>query len=314
MGLMLPFGLLDFQPARLLWFGVQVGLLLLCTAALWRLYGGPEDRLLLAWLLCFSFFPTLQFISLGQVGILILAGVVGFVLLEKDHPFWAGIVMGLTLVKPQLPALFWVALGLWCLERRRWSVLLGAAGMLGAMTLTAWVCNPHVFADYRALWATSAEASLQTGLGPRSPRRWFPATAGSLLRLLLGEEHFWLNFLFPCLGLIWVVWYYLRHHRDWSWAEQLPVLMLACFLTTAYGWAYDAVILLPALLQGAIWALARPLGVRLLALAVYLVLAGLAIGLNVLRYDEIVFVWIAPALLVGYLLLRPRGEGHPACS
>lgn len=299
MGLILPFGLLDFQPARLLWLLIQIGLMAFCAGALWRLQGGPEERLSLAWLLCFSFFPTLQLLGLGQVSVLILTGVVGFVLLEKEQPFGAGVVAALTLVKPQLPALFWVAVGLWCLERRRWQILLGAGSMFLVMTLTAWICNPRVFADYRTMWAANPAA------------RWFPPTPGSFMRLLLGPDQFWLNFVFPCLGLVWVVWYYLSRRRDWNWAAQLPPLMLACFLTTAYGWAYDQVILLPALLQGAIWALERSPGVRILALTVYLALTGLAVWMNVAQYDELWFFWIAPALLAGYLLLKPRGESRP---
>jgi len=302
LALMLPFGTLDFQPARLLWLLIQVGLLVFSAGALWRLYGGSEDRHILAWLLCFSYFPTLQMLGLGQVSVLILAGVLGFVLLEKECPLGAGMAAALTLVKPQLPALFWVVLGLWCLEHRRWFVILGAAGTLLGLTLIAWLCNPHVFADYRDLWASNPAA------------RWLPPTPGSLLRLWLGKEQVWLNFVFPLLGLLWVLWYYWSRRRDWSWADQFPVLMLACYLTTAYGWAYDQVILLPALLQGAVWTLARPLGVRLLALAVYLALTGLAVWMNVAHCDELLFFWTAPALLVGYLLLMPRGERRPSCS
>jgi hypothetical protein len=302
LGLLFPLGLLDFVPARLLWLVVQVGLLLFCTDRLWQLYGGRPERRVVAWLLCLGFFPTLQLLSLGQFSVLILAGLVGFLLLQEKHPVWAGAALALTLTKPHLAIVFWVAFGLWCWHRRRWAILLGTAGAVAGATLVAWLCNPNVIGQYVAMWGRNPTTS------------WIPPTPGSLLRFLLGAEHVWLMFLFPALGMTWAAWYYVRHRHRWDWAERLPVLLLACFLTAAYGWAYDQVILLPVVVQGAIAVLRRPMATAGVALAVYLGLSGLAVTMNVCRCEEYLFFWIAPALLIGYLLLRPHAPLAPRHS
>jgi hypothetical protein len=298
LGLLLPLGLLDFTRARLLWMSVQIALLLGCSAALWRRYGGPPGQRVVAWALCLSFFPTLQLLALGQMTVLTLAGAVGFAFWHKKHPLWAGAAAGLTLFKPHLAVVVWAPLGLWCLHRRRWPVLAGAAGTTLALAGLAWACNPHVFGQYAALWGHNPTAG------------WIPPTPGSLLRFLLGPDHFWLAFVFPALGVAWAAARWWRRRDRWDWAEELPALLLGCFLTAAYGWAYDLVILLPALLAGA--ARARPGPAAAGALAVYVALDALAVAMNVARCEEYLFFWIAPAVLAGWALLRRAGAAGSA--
>jgi hypothetical protein len=300
LGLFLPLGLLDFARARLLWMAVQVILLLACVEGLWRLYGGTPQRRALAWVLCFTFFPTLQLLALGQVTILTLAGAVGYALWQKDRPWQAGIAAGLTVMKPHLVLVLWVPLLLDSLRQRRWQVLAGAAGIVGILTAAAWICNPRVLEQYLAMWGQNPTTS------------WIPPTPGSLLRLLLGPEKFWLAFVFPALGMVWAAVRWWRHRAAWDWPRQLPVLLLACFLTAAYGWAYDLIILLPALLQAAAGAARGRSAIA--ALAAYGALAVLAVAMNLARCEEYLFFWIAPAVLGGYLLLRPARPAPAATS
>jgi hypothetical protein len=291
LGLLLPLARLDFLRARLLWMAIEVALLLGTTAALWRRQGGSPQGRVVAWALAFTFFPTLQLLALGQMTVLTLAGAVGFVLWEKKHPWIAGMAAGLTLIKPHLVVVLWVPLGLWCLQRRRWPVLAGAAGTTLALAGLAWICNPRVLGQYAAMWGHNPAAS------------WVPPTPGSLLRLLLGSDRFWLAFVFPALGVAWAAARWWRRRHRWDWVEELPVLLLGCFLTAAYGWAYDLVILLPALLGSAAAVRTRP-AVAAAALAAYVALDGLAVAMNVARCEEYLFFWIAPAVLAGTVLLR----------
>jgi hypothetical protein len=291
LGLLFPWSLFDFTWARLLWLAVQVAVLGACAGRLWQLYGGPPRTRVLAFVLCFTFFPTLQLLALGQVTVLTLAGAVGFVVWEREQPWRAGVAAGLTLIKPHLVVVLWVPLGLNCLWRRRWPVLLAAATTVLALTSISWVCNPQVLQQYVAMWGQNPTSS------------WIPPTPGSLLRLLLGPEKFWLAFVFPTLGMAWAAIHWWRRRDRWDWAQELPALLLACFLTAAYGWAYDLVILLPALVVGAASAAQGRAGTA--ALAAYLPLTVLAIAMNIAHCEEYLFFWIAPAVLTGYQLLRP---------
>jgi hypothetical protein len=201
--------------------------------------------------------------------------------------------VGLTLLKPHLVLVLWVPLGLECLRQRRWRVLLGAAGTALTLTGLAWACNPQVMHQFVQMWRQDPPAS------------WVPPTPGSLLRLLLGPEKFWLVLVFPALGVAWAVAHWWRRRDSWDWPCQLPVVLLVGFLTAAYGWAYDLVVLLPALLQVAAGLVRSRPAVAVPVLAGYFLLTALATFMNLAHWQEHRFFWIAPAVLVGYLLLRP---------
>ena len=58
------------------------------------------------------------------MALVLLTGMVGFLYFEKARNDWAaGISLYLLAVKPHLAFLFWIALGFWILERKRWTIL-----------------------------------------------------------------------------------------------------------------------------------------------------------------------------------------------
>jgi hypothetical protein len=92
----------------------------------------------------------------------------------------------------------------------------------------------------------------------------------------------------------------------------MPWLLLVSFLTASYGaWPYDLVVLLVPVLEAAARLVHR--GQReplLLALAGYLGFNAVALTMNLLHVNAEWFIWMTPALLVGYFLScwtpRPR--------
>ncbi len=293
----MPFGALDYGPARLAWLLLHLGLVLFCAAAAWRLFGGPPARRWLAWGLALTFFPTLIALRMGQVAPLMLAGLVGFLyFLRRGLDGAAGLALLPALVKPQLFHLLGLAVLLWAVRERRWWVLGGTAAGLAVATGLALAPNPHVLRQY---------ADVMTH---HPPAECLSPTLGAVLRMSFGRQRFWLQFLPPLLGVAWLVPHWLRHRRAWDWQEQLPLLLLVSLLTTSYGaWAFDLVVLLLPVL-GTAAVLARP-GRRSLALgalAGYLALNALALGLNLLGVDGFWFLWLTPAALVGYLVLGQR--------
>src|SRR5262249_30090088 len=120
--LAMPLGLLPVRLARLLWFVVNLGVLAFCAGALWRLHRGPPRRRWLAWAVAFTFLPTHFLLWSGQIAPFILLGVIVFLSEQGRGRLWsAGAATVLIAIKPQLVYLFWVALLLWSIDRRRWS-------------------------------------------------------------------------------------------------------------------------------------------------------------------------------------------------
>src|SRR5436309_9453394 len=174
----------------------------------------------------------------------------------------------------------------------RWMVLLGGVVTGLSATAIAVVCNPSVCQQY---WHA---------LTHHPPEEWVSLTIGSILRLLLGENRFWLQFVPAIPALIWFGSYWRKHRDSWNWGEQVPLLVLVSFLTTFYGaWPFDLVILLLPIVQAAVWAV-NERRLRVPALAIYLAIDLLALILNLAGVTSIWFIWMTPALLAGYLSLR----------
>jgi hypothetical protein len=294
--LVLPLGLLECRTAHLVWLLLNLAVLAGCADLLWRLYDGPAELRWLGWLLGLAFLPSAFALLAGQIAPLLLLGVTGFLWCQRrGHDLRAGAAAALLGIKPHLAYLFWPALLLWCLHTRRWRVLLGGAGAgLAALGVALWF-DPDVLAQY-------AQA-----LSTRPPAQYRSPTLGTLLRLAVGAGSFRLQFLALLPGLAWFVPYWLRHRRDWSWLQRLPLMLLVSLLTAAYGaWPFDLVLLLPAVLQPAA-ALARsgrPLS-RALACAACAAINGLALVLVVREAEYLWFIWMTPALLLAYLALPP---------
>jgi hypothetical protein len=290
----MPLGLLPYPLSRLIWLLLSLAIVIGCSDWAWRFYGGPGTQRWIAWLVAGSFVPTLVVLKMGQVAPLILLGVAGFLHFERRGPGWCcGALAMLAAVKPHLIYLFWAALLLWILERRRWSVLIGAAfaGLLA--TAIPLLLNPDVIAQYRQ------------AIHDEPPTVWVTSTVGALLRLWFGAEHAWLQFVPTMAGLAWFLPYWVKHRRTWDWAEQMPLLLAVSFATASFGWLGDQVVLLLVVIRGACWVLGsrRPvLGV--VAISTYLGLNALAMLIGYLPVHQLYYVWTAPAALAGYLLLR----------
>ena len=124
----LPFGLLNFNLSQFAWLFSQLLLILICTQALANLYGGASTNCRIEWCVALSFVPTVFVLIIGQISPMVLAGITGFLVLEKKRKsLAAGAMLAVVAIKPHLLYLFWLALLFWICRYRRWQVLLGAA-------------------------------------------------------------------------------------------------------------------------------------------------------------------------------------------
>jgi len=144
----MPFAQASFAISRLMWFVFGLGLVILCADAIWRIYGGPPNRRWLAWIVGLSFVPTLQVLQMGQIGPLLLLGIVGFLFCIYNSGWSAGVATVLIAIKPHLFGVFAVSLFLWTMHQRRWSVFAGAALTVTVIMACLLVANPHLIDQY----------------------------------------------------------------------------------------------------------------------------------------------------------------------
>ena len=304
LALAMPLALVPYPLARLLWLLLSILSVLIAADWLWQLYGGAANRRWLAQAIAFTFFATVTVLRMGQIGPFLLLGIAGFLRFERARrDGLAGACLALIAIKPHLLYLVWPALLLWALPTRRWRVPVGAALALIAATASALIANPHVLGQYAA--ATAAD----------SPLVWATPNFGSLLRTIFGFDLKWLQFVPLAPGIIWLAFYWWRHAADWRWPDHMPLLLLVSVTTAAFGWSFDLVVLLPAILVVTQHVLVagpdrsaersrRSRRVRLLALT-YIGFNAAAWALFSRASDFWQF-WLAPALLVWYLFACGR--------
>lgn len=284
LSLVMPFGLMRYTVGRLLWLLISLAIIVFVADYTWRFSGGDHSQRWLVWLFACTFGPSLQVLRLGQITPFLLVGVAGFMyLMENKRWFWAGSMAALWLIKPHLLYLVMVVLLLWILEHRNFIPLMGMAATLGAALVIPWLVNPAVFQQY--LVATTQYP----------PAEWMTPTLGGLLRYWLGPDHFWLQFAPMVFGGLWGIGYWLRNRTSWQWCQHLPLLILVSLATSAYGWNFDQVISLVALIPLAQVLLHGSLSWRKWGLVgSYIVVNGLLLFSN---FQQLWYWWVAPCFL-----------------
>jgi Glycosyltransferase family 87 len=118
-----PFSLLSYPAALLLWTLITVAIFWLIVRSAWRPVAAnlPDSTFVIAAAAAFP--PFWNLVLFGQMTIVILAAFwAGWMALERQKPFLAGLAFGLLLIKPQ----FAIPLAVVVLASRQWTMMLGA--------------------------------------------------------------------------------------------------------------------------------------------------------------------------------------------
>jgi Glycosyltransferase family 87 len=227
-------------PTPLWAWALWVAILLFCLAIGLRLcrklYGEniPQNAFTAV---AYTFAPVLACLVSGQMGLVLMLGVILFLWWEAERPFLAGAALILPFAKPHLLSLFWLTLVLWVVLRRKSRVAFGFATAFAVATLLALVLDPQIFTHYR-------EMLQQAAIG----KEFIPALSG-VVRLLFFRRFFWVQFIPMVTGTAWSLWYLQRNWSVWDWRQHGPALLVVAVLTTPYEWLSDETVLLPAILQ-----------------------------------------------------------------
>lgn len=302
LALIMPFGSLDFSLARLYWFFTHFIILMACATFIWQLYGGWRRLVWVAWLACLTFGPALLMLKVGQISSFFLLGVVGFLYFERcGEDFLAGAAFSLLSIKPHISYLLIFIFLVWALHEKRWHALVGVIFTITLTSILVYLVNPTTFENY--LYATRNYP----------PVAWATPTVGGIIRYFFGQDVFWCQFVAPILGIFWGGIYYYTHRLKWVWAEEIPLICLLSIATAAYGWLYDQVLVMFALLQVAIWfGVSGRTRSKLLLLISYV---GINLLVSISDASQLWFFWLAPTLLALYVFARysiasPRMEQY----
>jgi hypothetical protein len=293
--LVMPFGFLNYSVSRFWWLIYSILLIFASSLLLWRIFSGNPKQRWLALLVVFMFAPTISVLEVGQIAPLLLLGLTGFLYFTvvERNDWLAGVFLSLASIKPQVAYLFWVALLFWIIQERRWFVVLSTSISVMLLSFIAWLFNPHIFQQYFGMLQTYQISD------------WANPTIGAYLRFFwFGIDKFWLQFLPSIIGCIWFIYYWYKHHSSWDWVDELPLLLIISQITSSYTWTYDLVILIPAIIQATVWISSDWKRWSTLFLAIYYMIINILDLILHRTLSDFWFIWIAPALLILYLLIR----------
>ena len=239
----LPYALLSFEQAARLWFFTNLVVLQASMIGSWHVVTAvaPSQNKwgwILPLLTAILFPSTLVALLFGQVNIMVLGGIVGFLYFyQRSQDISAGVALALTTLKPHLVYLALPIILLHLFLERRWRVLAAVTITVLGSTAVLFLLRPTFLSEY--LSSTSGGDLF----------RWETATLTTYLSLHFNQ--LWLRLIgIPLVPLALFIWWRKRTQVIFHLTVQVAVLI--SIITTPFGWSYDFVLLLLPLTQ--LWA------------------------------------------------------------
>lgn len=301
-----PLGLMDYDTAQFVWFSAQTLIIFIGAQVLWRMYDGPAGDSRHALFAVLTFAPVYFVLLLGQIGPLILLGLVAF-LMAVEKRWWslAGASLTLVAIKPHLFYLVGLALLFWILKERLWKAVFGMAAGAAVAVVFPLLLNREIYSQYLQMYSS---------VGIVRPQEWSTPSLGTALGAVFGFRGMWIRWLPGIAGGLWLLQCWRSHSDHWDWPEQLPLLLLVSVATASFVWTFDLVVLLPALVQCTARLTKRQAyGRHKTLLFIYLALNAILLAGKFYLRNDFWYFWAAPAFLALYLFLRaslpPAADG-----
>jgi hypothetical protein len=291
-----PLGYLhSYVVAWLCWLAVLIAAVAIASKLLMDVYFGslriPEISYPSGYryLFAFTFYPVLMALKFTQFSPLVFLGIAGYLHYQrKCRPFIAGLLLSMTLLKPHLVLLLWLAL----LLDREWKTLCTAAAVAAAFSTVTLLRYPAAFNDYGDLMTGPYPALTVSGV--------FAGIRGAFEN----PNNYWLQYIPAALGLIWTVFYWYKNRMNWTLTDRLPALITASVMAAPYGYTHDQILLMIAIVY-----LASRAGIKVGNIPFYLVALYTALNVSILLVLILAVRWaiiIAPLALTLMLLIASR--------
>lgn len=290
--LLSPLTLVNFNLATKVWILINISLITFSLYLVWEIVFQPNDRkgLIIIYGAGFLFSNTIDLLRLGQISSILLIGlVITIYFLQKKFFFWAGFGLLLLTIKPQITYLVLLVVLIWVIRNKHWRVIFGLAisGIISIIVVSI------IFPEWLS-------AYLQTILSlPYS--QIYTSTLGSLV-----EVNFGIN-LIKYIGILLIPLAFLlsKNVEKFGWLTVLNISLVISIPLAPYGFNFDHILLLPAVVQMISWIRYRELPANYaVALStgiaiIYLFLISLTNVIGAVPYYW--FVW--PSILLAGLYL-----------
>ena len=278
-----PLGFAGLRVGGIIWSFALLASLLASVYWLWQLYGMPDNKR--HWLGA-AFAPAIICLLIGQTSLFVLLGYVLFLRFHRSRPFWAGASLWLCALKPHLFLVIGVVMLAWVLLTKSYKVITGAASALVLSCFVTSIIDPAAWAQYVVMMRGSGINEEVIPCISIVLRRWINPNAVSL------------QYIPALIGCIWALDYYWKRRRTWDWVHHGGQVVLVSIMTAPYAWISDQVLVIPALLEGAIRTRSQSSLVILAAASIVIeaeLLSGIMLASNL-------YLWTAPAWLAWYFL------------
>jgi Glycosyltransferase family 87 len=238
--LLLPLLFAPFSYVHVAWMLCSIVVYLrgiFCLRAM--LVKSPSDARYSLYLSAFAvaFYPFILTLSYGQISIFLLGSLIGFFVFAQSQSnrdcVMSGIILSVTLCKPHLLVLCYVALFVRAIRQRR-ERLMVLGLLIGVCCLTGITLSANM-----SIWSYYWQAI------KAPPYQWLTPTLGAWFQFLLKNHPSWSRYL-PLVCAIPVVAVLSLFEKGKTEILILRIVPFSLFLAP-YGWVYDQILLLPTL-------------------------------------------------------------------
>ena len=283
--LLVPWSFLPFFASVKLWMAANVAAMLACGTIVWRLVANKDDRgrIGVAWAATAAFIPLLFMLHMGQISGIMLVGIVGFLACaERGRAAAAGAFLALTMIKPHVVHLVWIAALWWMIVERKWGFAAGAASVLLPATAALAIFAPRAIEGYRIILE-------------HPPLFYRTPTLGGILRDLAFRDRPIVPIAVALASEALFLVLLIVKRPILVWKRDLGPILLASVPTAAYGWCFDQVVLLVPYLMIVVRLVVRdrPLGTKrkFLAFASLIAIAAAMVAQNVRNINDVYLFW-----------------------
>ncbi|MEP9392655.1 glycosyltransferase family 87 protein [Gordonia sp. VNQ95] len=239
--LMSPIAVIDPERSRWLFIAVSVIALIACAYLITRLFGYGVNTWVMPTVLFFFFSTetvahTLIFTNFN--GFVLLGMLAFMILMLRNHDWWAGVPIGLTLaVKPVLAPLLLLPL-----LTRQWRIFVGAIGIPVLLTILAWPvsADPKSFLSHTVPYLGSTRDYYNSSISGNGA--YFGVADWLIIVLRIA-------FTLMAIFSLWFLYRYYRHTNELLWmTTSSGVLLCTTFLVGSLGQGYYSMLLFPLLM------------------------------------------------------------------
>ncbi len=299
--LFVPFGLLPYHIAALLWVFCNTLIIGLAIILAWRICTGDNKSrwLLYVFLACYIFGVTIAYLVIGQITALVLIGLLSSIfLIDREQDFLAGASLLLITIKPHIVYFFFLILLVWIIQNRRWKIIAGLAVAVAVPLIAYWIIDPGWIADYVSLLRSMPYSLIYT------------STLGSFMSALFNIKIFY----FLGILLLLLIRPLLQVLKDEGWLTVLNISLLISLPLSPFGFTFDQIVLLPAIIQVIAWIVTNQLPAKisrivLACMAAFYLATYWMLSINGLEYYW--FFLVPLAFLPIYLVSWKQSQVSP---